>query len=330
LLILLISSTVLLSVNWKSWRYGDIRVTSAPKDTAYANLMVKSLHQKINAFQVKLGVYPINPLQIIILPNRQEYRNLTQGKGKIVESSEAFYSPVEHKIYVRSPDQITTEVYDNVLMHEYIHWFLDETLDNVPLWFHEGMAMYYSGQFNFQAYYSFTRYRFMGYKLSLNDMVYQYPADKSYWEMFYLTSVFAINNLEGRHNKEWQDFWNIVGMVYNSSNNKQTMKSDFIKVFNYAFKMSLYAYSKQYDKTLSRYGWQFPLVGINAFIFALLPFVVIFGWLKGRRRMKAMPDSHSSEPEKHVRKHVTKSQRRPSHKHRKLKKKLIKNWKDKI
>ena len=252
---------------------------------------------------MKLGVYPINPLYITILPNRQEYKQLTHGKGKLVESSEAFYSPSEHKIYVRSPDQITTAVYDNVLMHEYIHWFLDETLDNAPLWFHEGMAMYYSGQFNFQTYYNFSRYRFMGYKISLNDMALQYPANRSYWEMFYLTSVFAINNLESRHNQEWQEFWNIVGLVYNRSAAKQTLKSDFIKVFNYSFHMSLYTYSKEFDKTLTRFGWQFPLVGINAIIFSLLPFVVFIAWLKSRRKMKAMPEQipladNDSDPEK--------------------------------
>jgi hypothetical protein len=291
LLFLLIGSASLSSVDWVKWRYGDIRVWSASKDTAYANIIVKRLHQRINAFQMELGVYPISPLYIKILPNRMEYHLLTGGKGKIVESSEAFYSPHERVIYVRSPDQITLEKYDDVLMHEYIHWFLDETLENVPLWFHEGMAVYYSGQFGFQSYYNFSRYRFLGYRLSLNDMASGYPADKSYWEMFYLTSVFAIDNLRSKHNPEWQDFWNRAGFVYNRSVSKIVEKSDFIEIFNTAYRMSLFAFSMQYDKTLGRYGWQFPLVGINAIIFSLLPFVVVAAWLKGRRKLKRMPDA---------------------------------------
>jgi len=287
----------LSAIDWQTWRYGDIQVYSAPKDTAYAAIIVRRLSQRINSFQMQLGVYPIQPLVIKILPDRKSYNQLTSGKDKIVESSEAFYSPSEKVIYVRSPDQISLESYDNVLMHEYIHWFLDETLGNVPLWFHEGMAFFYSGQFGFPAYYSFTRYRFMGYRLSLKDMMYQYPEDKSYWNMFYLTSAFAINHMQSKHNAEWQAFWNSVGFVYNRSGAIHEARSDFIKTFHSTFRISLYAYSREYDKVLKRYGWQFPLVGINAIIFSLLPFVIFAAWLKHRRKLKAMPETIEEELE---------------------------------
>jgi len=287
----------LYSIDWQTWRYGDINVWSAPKDTAYANIIVKRLHQRINAFQLKLGVYPVKPLVIKILPNRKEYRAITSGKGKLVEFSEAFYSPGEKVIYVRSPDQILPELYDQVLMHEYIHWFLDETMDNVPLWFHEGMAYYYSGQFGFYSYYNFTRYRFLGYKLTLNEMANNYPIDRNYWDMYYLTSAFAVSHLESKRNTQWQEFWDIIGFTYNRSRTVDFRKTDFIKVFNHAFQKSLYAFSREFDKTLKRYGWQFPLIGINAIIFSLLPLVIIAGWFRHRRKMKALPDVLEETPE---------------------------------
>ncbi|MFO7660917.1 MAG: hypothetical protein R6V77_08385 [Candidatus Cloacimonadaceae bacterium] len=288
--ILLGSCLTLFAIDWKTWQYNDIQITAAPKDTAYASIIVRSLSRRINAFQMKLGVYPVQPLLITILPNRQEYEFLTTGKGKIVESSLAFYSPREKKIYVRSPDQIAMESYDGVLMHEYIHWFLDETLSSVPLWFHEGMAFYYSGQFGFPAYYSFTRYRFMGYKLSLTEMVYQYPRLKSYWNMFYLTSAFAINHLQSKHHDRWEDFWDNVSLVYNSSGASGPAKSDFTRTFYASFRMSQFAFSNEFDKVLKRYGWQFPLIGINALIFSLLPIIILLAWLKHRRKLKAMPE----------------------------------------
>lgn len=246
---------------------------------------------------MKLGVYPTRTLQIVILPNRSEYRKVTQGKGKIVANSEAFYAPNEGIIYVRSPEQIRQTEYDVVLMHEYIHWFLDETMKNVPLWFHEGMAYYYSGQFGYHSYYNFSRYRFMGYKLSLNDMVYSYPKDRSYWEMFYLTSAFAISYLEEKRQPQWQIFWDIVGFNYHQDSRNKTYKTDFIEAFNIGFHSSLYKFSKDYDKTLRRYGWQFPLIGINAIIFSLLPFVVLIAWLKNRRRMKHLPELELDLPD---------------------------------
>ena len=290
LFLLLLLSTAVRGVEWKTWRYGDIRVWSAPKDTAYADLIVKQLHQRINAFQMELGVYPIKPLVIKILPSRKDYRMITAGKGKLVESSEAFYSPSEKIIYVRSPEQITSELYDNVLMHEYIHWFLDEVMDNVPLWFHEGMALYYSGQFGFQSYYEFTRYRFLGYRLSLNEMTYHYPANRSYWNMFYLTSVFAVNHLQSAEHTNWQKFWDAVGFSYNRLTPGSRKQVDFISAFNYSFQRSLYAFSKDFDKTLKRYGWQFPLIGINAVLFSLVPFILLIAWFRHRRKMRALPD----------------------------------------
>jgi hypothetical protein len=286
-----IVSFSLAAIDWQSWRYGDIRVTAAPKDTSYATLVVKRLHQRINAFQMQLGVYPTKQLDVKIIPSRQEYRRITLGKGKLVESSEAFYSPREGVIYVRSPEQVNFVIYDDLLMHEYIHWFLDETLDNVPLWFHEGMAMYYSGQFGFETYYNFSRYRFMGYKLSLGTMTYNYPSDRSYWNMFYLTSVFAVNNMASKYHSQWLEFWDRVGYHYNRTGLGGDFKSDFTKTFNAAYQMSLFAFSRDFDKTIKRYGWQFPLIGINALILSLLPFVVLAGWYRSRRKLKAMPDN---------------------------------------
>lgn len=251
---------------------------------------MRSLQNRISSLQMKLGVYPTTPLIIKILPSREAYTKFTAGKGKIVENSEAFYSPAERIIYVRSPEQLSTLVYSDVLMHEYIHWFLDETLHNAPLWFHEGMAMYYSGQFGFNAYYNFTRLRFLGYRLSLNDMLYNYPEDRTYWDMFYLTSVFAVQHLDAHRHDEWLAFWNLVGYNYSRPAADQTAKVDFITAFNVSFRQSLYAFSRDFDKVQKRYDWQFPFVGINALILSLLPLVLILAWLRSRRRLQSLPD----------------------------------------
>jgi hypothetical protein len=289
-MLFLFQLAALSAVDWQFRQYGDLRVRSAPKDSAYAGLVVRSLQSRISSFQMKLGVYPVTPLEIRILPNRNAYKNFTAGKGRIVENSEAFYSPAERIIYVRSPEQVSTLVYSDVLMHEYIHWFLDETLDNVPLWFHEGMAMYYSGQFGFSTYYNFTRLRFLGFRLSLNDMLNDYPQDKNYWDMFYLTSVFAVQHLDAHRHDDWLAFWNLVGYNYSRPSQGKTLKSDFIRVFNISFRQSLYAFSREFDAVQKRYDWQFPFVGVNALILSLLPLVLILAWLRSRRRLQNLPD----------------------------------------
>lgn len=275
---------------WHHLRYASIRYSAVTKDTAYASIIVKKLDSRMQEFQLKLGVYPDQSLQLKIIPTRAMYKQITKGKGKLVTYSEAFYSPVEQLIYVRSPDQIPPGTYDQVLLHEYIHWFLDNTIHHTPLWFHEGMAVYYSGQFGFQSYVSFSRYRFMRIRLSLQEMDYAYPRDKSHWDMFYLTSAFAINYLDSKYPKQYQSFWNNVGYAYSRPDNPAKAKPEFNQLFFYSFNMSVYAFGKIFDHAMARYSWMFPLIGINAVIFAILPFIVYLAWLKNRRKMKLLPD----------------------------------------
>jgi len=292
--LLLICFSPCRASEWLVWKQGNIRVWASPKDKAYADYIVEKLNSRIESFQMHLGVYPERYLILKILPNEKEYRSVTSGKGKIVESSKAFYSPRENVIYVRSPEQLSRFTYDDVLMHEYVHWFLNETLSNTPLWFHEGMAMYYSGQFGFESYINFTRYRFMGYRLSLNQMMHNYPDERYKWDMFYLTSVFAVNYLLSSRNREWQRFWDSVGYKYNRYSHRGE-KIDFIDAYNHAFKSDMYELNREFDKVLSRFGWQFPLVGINALILAFLPLIIILGWIKNRRKLNALEDKNEPD-----------------------------------
>ena len=52
------------------------------------------------------GVYLDSRADIYVVPDEQSYELLTQGKGRIVEFSSAFYSSLDHRIYIRSADQI--------------------------------------------------------------------------------------------------------------------------------------------------------------------------------------------------------------------------------
>jgi hypothetical protein len=128
-------------------------------------------------------------------------------------------------------------------------------------------------------------------------MTEDYPKQKGYWEMFYLTSAFAVQYLDAKHNEQWQQFWNIIGYYYNRPDTRMLRRIDFNSVFYAAFKTSLYTFSKDFDKATSRYAWQFPLIGINAVIFGLLPFVVLLAWLKGRKKLRSMPDLPCSSDE---------------------------------
>jgi len=282
------------SQTWYTYRSGYLEIKAASKDTAYVNYIIGHVQNRIGDVQMQLGIYPKQLLRLVILPDRASYQAVTTGKGKTVEQSEAFYSAADKLIYLRSPDQLPSEAYGKVILHEYIHWFLDQTFRHVPLWFNEGMAMYYSGEFGFVSYVEFSKLRFLGYRMHLDDMLERYPGSPADLQIFYLTSMFALHNLVSEYPDQWQVFWNQASAeIYH--NTRQSQKADFIRCFNTAFGYSLYAYSTLFDKAVSRYNWQFPLVGINALILCVLPFIVILGWRRYRKRLRALPDIGEEE-----------------------------------
>jgi hypothetical protein len=108
-------------------------------------------------------------------------------------------------------------------MHEYVHWFLDQTLWDAPLWFHEGMATYYSRQLGYEKYWQFVSARFWGKSMELGNR--DYPQDKNDWAFFYLNSTFALQYMKDEYPEAWKDFWDYIAAF-----NRENEKSPFIRL----------------------------------------------------------------------------------------------------
>ncbi|MDZ4121938.1 MAG: hypothetical protein U1C33_05925 [Candidatus Cloacimonadaceae bacterium] len=267
-----------------------ISIYADPPLEAFALGLEDPLTAKINALFQELGVYPDTPADFFIVSGKKAYQELTTGKGKIVEHSDAFYSPHEKRIYIRSPEQVT-ENYLKILLHEYIHWYIDYIFGTAPLWFHEGMAVQYAQQLGMDRYYHFIRSRFWGEKLNLNEMYFRYPATKSDWDLYYLTSAFAIKYMRDEHPEAWQKFWTMAARVLRYSELHNTgMRQGFSNVFFYAYGLSANAFSTGFDSYTRRLGYQYLFMGFNALLLGFLPFILIIAYFKRRSRMKRMPE----------------------------------------
>jgi len=260
------------------------RLHCYPVNDAIARQIAGPLTRRIEKLHLNLGVQTSDAVDIFILPDRQTYRLKTVGKGKIVEFSEAFYSRVERRIYVRSPDQINDD-YLQILIHEYIHWLLDTIFLDAPLWFHEGMATYFSGQFGFDKHVTFLQMRFWGRYLKLNDMQRFYPANQSDWQLFYLTSSLSIHYIMSKRLDEWNRLWDIVAWAREDGRLLR-----FHRVFQDAFGQSVGSFALSYDRFARSLAFQYIFYGVNVLIFTLMPLIIVIGWLKRRRRMKRLPD----------------------------------------
>ncbi len=261
------------------------QVYTTPKLSNLAQQILKPLSDRVFTMQSDLGIYSGSPAAIYIVPDRISYQSLAYGKDKIVESSDAFYSMRENRIYVRTPDQISDQ-YIKVLMHEYIHWYINSIFINAPLWFHEGMATYYSGQMGYDHYIRFIRSRWLGHNTDLGLMLNSYPESKQDWAMFYLTSTYAIKYMKDVNAKQWKNFWN-----YSAYSVHQHSQAVFSNVFFYTYNTSFTDFSAAFSRYTKKLGYQYSFIAVNALIFGSAPIFLILAFIKKRSRHKLLPDA---------------------------------------
>lgn len=263
------------------------------KDGSFAGQgsFLDAVNQRIDALQMSTGVYLDSAADIYIVPDRASYRALATGKASIVEFSDAFYSSHERRIYVRSSDQIW-ENYADIVLHEYLHWYLDELFLSTPLWFHEGLATRYAKQMGPERYLYFVRERFWGNKMDLFDLAYRYPAEQRDWNMYYLSSFFATKYMQDKDPAAWNAFWKIA-----ADNHRDGRKTRFTTAFASSYRSSLYAFNLEFAAHSRKQAWIYLIVGANSAIFALLPFVLLIAWLKRRQRLRALPELELPEEE---------------------------------
>lgn len=252
----------------------------------------KALAASIADFQVSLGVYPKDKVKIYVIYDEEDYRKLSYGKEEIITKSDAFYSAKDEAIYIKAMSLIE-ENYLNVLIHEYVHWYLDELLVQAPLWFHEGMATLYGRQLGYERYLLYLKESFLKKDADLFRMSYSYPKNSRDWTGFYLSSAMAIKYMQTKYPKAWQSFWEMVAKEH-----KQGNKANFNRIFAESYRLPMWDFHQKYKAYSQRQGYLYIAVGINTLLFAFLPFVLLIAAKKRKKKMLALPDIEPEEERK--------------------------------
>ncbi len=265
-------------------RTGNLLVyAEAPVSDKLKESLAK-LDERVDKMQMDLGLYTENQAALYLVKDHNSYQRLSLGKAKIVEFSEAFYSGKEGRIYIRPPLEIK-ESFTNTVMHEYIHWYLEEFFRDAPLWFHEGMATQYSGQMGFERYLYFLQQSFLGESSDLFRMSYRYPEKQEDWQIFYLSSSMAVRFMSEKKEQEWRRFWSIA-----SDTKHRGEKALFRECFSMAYRNNAYDFHRQFAAYIKKLRYQYLFWGLNSLLAVSLPVVVIIGFHRRRKRMAAMPE----------------------------------------
>ena len=155
-------------------KYDNIIVNYPVEDSLIVQSMINKFSLDLDDFHRKLGQYPELPVKIFILAEDAEYYRFARTSSEIIEFSRAFYSSRTGTIYLRNPREQRNFVQINrILLHEYIHHFVSHYWVNVPLWFTEGMAVYFSGDLNMDREINFVKNYILGNSLKLEQMKYR-------------------------------------------------------------------------------------------------------------------------------------------------------------
>ena len=249
---------------------GNISITADKKDLKFAQKIIDEMIFDIDFFQRKIGNYPDLPVKIVIACDEEDYLTKANTKSDIIEFSQAFYSRRNKTIYIKEPTEHRSFVkLRKILLHEYIHHFVWFYWKNPPLWFNEGMAVYFSNDLSLDREFNFIKNYILGNSLSLEQMKYRYPGNRIEWESFYAKSAMAVKYLFTKREKEFYKLWD-----------NALPSRDFNKIFLKSFLFTPQGFSKLFEEYCKSHFKIEILLASTGIIWGILPLVLMIAWIR--------------------------------------------------
>ena len=260
------------------------------KDIKIIHKLLSQFDADIRNFQRSIGSYLDSKITINIAADNEEYLSWTKGNSRIFEFSQAFYNRNNETIYLRHPSQLKSIItLRRILLHEYIHHFIGKFWQNPPLWFNEGMAVYFSGDLGMERELNFARNYVMGNSRSLEMMKYHYPRNQIEWESFYAKSGLAVKYLY-RKKEEFYRLWD------NSKPHR-----NFEAAFRKSFFMTTRDFSIIFEEYAKTHFRSELLLASTGMIWSILPLILIIGVIRkkirNRKKLKAWNEEENIEVE---------------------------------
>ncbi|MCF7911152.1 MAG: hypothetical protein K9M99_01385 [Candidatus Cloacimonetes bacterium] len=256
--------------------YDNIYLEYTAGDGRLAAELGEKLAADIGDFQKKIGHYPLLETHIIIAADQKEYESFLQSSSGIQEFSQAIYRHSTNTIYIRSPrDNLRYQELNKILLHEYIHSYVFHYFSNAPLWFHEGMAVYFSNDFSHNRELGLARDYLFGNTMPLSEMRQNYPVNRIEWESFYAKSALAVRYLSINKSGQFYRLWDFA-------EDSGQFNASFLRSFKYtALDFSLFF--EEYCKTHFRSE---IILALSGMIWLLFPLLFIIGYIRRSRKMR--------------------------------------------
>lgn len=236
-----------------------------------------------------VGFYDVPQIKLILAHNEREFENYIAQFNALPETSAAVALPAYNLIIIKNPRDlqvytppanIETEFF-KVLLHEYCHILLYSLAPDLhkPLWFEEGFAQYFAGQWDVNREFLLVSYALKGEMLNLDGYRWHYPEREKLREIFYLQSYYTINRLINTYSKEqFQDF--LDAMYYNPN-------GDFDELFLSVFGLEPRAFLAQTQHSIKPHAFLMVLfTGFGLLWTVVLPILLLIAYLRKRRKAR--------------------------------------------
>ncbi|MBN2461247.1 MAG: hypothetical protein JXB60_06530 [Candidatus Cloacimonetes bacterium] len=209
-------------------------------------------------------------MKIFIATDEEEYLSHAGRTSGIIEFSEAFFNPGDQTIYIRNPRKLKNfSSLHRILLHEYVHLLVAYYWQDTPLWFNEGMAVYFSNDLSINREFNFVINYILGNSRKLAEMTSGYPVNSIEWESFYAHSALAVKYLYTRKRRNFIYFWDLAFPGRN-----------FTSAFTRAFLITPTQYSRIFENYARSHFRMEILLATTGLIWSILPLVLIAGFIR--------------------------------------------------
>lgn len=167
-----------------------------------------------------------------------------------------------------------------LLLHEYIHHFVGSFWKDPPLWFNEGMAVYFSNDMGIERELNFAKNYILGNSRQLEQMKSMYPENMIEWESFYAKSGLAVKYLYTKKRRSFYRLWD-----------KARTTGNFETAFLNSFFMTTRTFSDQFEVYSKTHFKTAILMASTGLIWGVLPLVLVVGVIRKKIKNKKTVES---------------------------------------
>ncbi len=266
--------------------------TYHPKDDKIAKEIKEKFSDNMDKFQRRMKQFPDIHIFIRIAPTNKYFEDWTKKRNKIAEFSDGFTDMRTKEIFLKNPAKYQSiERLHQVIMHEYIHLFINHYFYDAPLWFHEGMAVYLSEGISYERYYNFMKFYAFKQQNLIKATPYNYPDNLNLLEPYYFQSAQAVKTLITDQPKNFEEFWD-----------KGNGKNKFDDAFLLTFQTLPSSFLNNFDNSIHKLFYNGIVFIILTSIWSFLPIILILAVIRKHRKNKKILEEWENqeyeEPEK--------------------------------